>query len=500
MDYVLRIGILLFIFGAAYLIRRYAARKVAQRRLTTILTVPPLPETMPAWADADHIAFVKRQIAALRRVPWGEKAERDSQAAHALYEQGLAVTYSAGGEFNKLTDAVDAFVRCPKPLALTGAADVILRLSYLRGTQYIPQGVQEAIGYTTQALQLNPKLVDAWLVRVRVLSLYEGRTALGLMKLALDEARKLAPNSPRLAMAESSYFRRIGNSELRIAALWRALAAAADGQLTPPERMSALDGVAWELMSAGTLDEAIRAYDQLNTEFPESAWGWHNASVAYDKAGRLAEALERSERALSFFEFGNARLRNNIIRLKLGAPVSAITNPQNEDQRDAAVEARVEYANWLKKQGQDRWNDAEQQFLLALQLAPDSAATHYQHGLFYEDAQRLDLARAAYMDAIRLDPERSGYRFRLAGVLTRLGPDYAPAAEAEYRTLLAHNDRAYDTHREYGRLLLSLGPAWWDEAEREIRRALELSPKDVGGNQLLVQLLDARRGAKAAME
>jgi len=103
--------------------------------------------------------------------------------------------------------------------------------------------------------------VDAWLVRV--LSLYDGKTALGLMKLALDEARKLAPNSPRLAMAEGSYFRRIGNREQRIAALWRALAAAAEGQLTAPERMSALDGVAWVLMSAGTLDETLRAYDHM---------------------------------------------------------------------------------------------------------------------------------------------------------------------------------------------------------------------------------------------
>lgn len=491
-EILIRVVVLAIIFGGAALLRQLSRRKKPQSASAKLL-VPSLPEKMPDWAEPDKIAFVQRQIESLGQVPWGQEPERDPQQAQALYERGLAITYEAGGEFGKLRGAIDAFVHCPRPLALTGAADVMMRLAYVSGSNYIPQGIQEAVRYTSEALKLNPKQVEAWLVRARIATLVQGDVGVGIAKQALDEARKLNPNPARLAIAEASYFRRIKDNAQRIVALQRALVS---GQLTAPERMGALDGLAFALWDNGKLDEALTIFDQENAEFPNSAWGWHNASIAYDNAERHAEALARSDRALTFFEFGVARNFNRLLRLKLGLPVPELERPQDDEDRENFAKLRVSYANWLKKQGVVRYREAEQQFLLALQLQPDRAETHYQHGIFYEDqTEQFDRARAEYLDTLRLTPDRVAVRFRLANMLAKLGPQTAAEAEAEYQAILTKNAAYYDVHREYGRFLMAQGPARWDEAEREVRAALKMRPNDEASNKLLFELQEARRQA-----
>jgi hypothetical protein len=49
-------------------------------------------------------------------------------------------------------------------------------------------------------------------------------------------------------------------------------------------------------------------------------WSWHNYSLVLMWAKHYQEALDASNRALSFFEFGVARAVNNEARAKLGMP------------------------------------------------------------------------------------------------------------------------------------------------------------------------------------
>jgi tetratricopeptide (TPR) repeat protein len=495
-DDIIRIFVIAFIILIAFLIGRLRVRFRARRRLSTALTVPSLPATMPAWAKPDSIAFVQQSIRRLRDIPWGKTPVRGKQQAQALFAEGKEITLSAQGDYQKLERAIPIFAQCPLSLALTGAALVMFRLSYVSGTSYIPEGLQEAIRYTSEALKHDPKQAEAWLARTQISSFYEGNVGLGLTKLALDEARKYAAHSPQLALVEANYYRRLNNRKERIAALYRALAASAVGQLSLSQRGGALDSLAEELMAEGKVDEALATYDQENAEFPDSHWAWHNASIAYDTAGRYAEALERSDRALSFYTFSVARVCNALLRLKLGLPVPALVAPQTDEARDEAASVYVAYAIWLQKQGDEHLQNAEKHFLLALQTQPARAETHFQHGIFYEDRmQRLDLARAEYTDAVRLDPERVNYRYRLANCLAKLGPLAANEAEQAYVTLSQINPNLYDVHREYGRFLMQQQPPRWEEAERELRAALYLRSSDEESNRLLLSILEARRQA-----
>lgn len=472
--------------------RVYFRRRRIQLQMRAALAVPDLPATLPAWVDAEDAQRVHRYVEQMRSLPWGQ-TKANPTISHQHYEIGLAISYDAGGEFNKLNGAIDAFLECAPALSWAGAAEVMMRLSYLSGTRYVPEGLREAIGYTTLAIKANRRDPEPWLARVRLCSLYEGKQSQKLAELALSQARLIAPNQPRLALAEASYYRRMGRTSERIGALYRALAASATGQLSSPERMGTLDNLAWALMDTDAIAESIVLFDQLNAEFPNYAWGWHNASFAYSKAGRLAEALERSERALSFFEFGAARRQNILLRLRLGLRVPMIESPLTEADREEAASIRVGHAIWLLDQSGVSWNDVEYQLRLALQVMPERAETHWVYGqLLLKHANDPRLAASVLSDALRLQPSKASYWFDYARALAQSGPDQAAPAEEAFRHLMTLGNFS-DVHREFGRFLFAQGPARWPEAEAEAHAALQVTPNNPENNKLLAQIMEAKR-------
>jgi tetratricopeptide (TPR) repeat protein len=61
-----------------------------------------------------------------------------------------------------------------------------------------------------------------------------------------------------------------------------------------------LEGQVWQFMEAGDLKSAAGACQQMNSQFPEFASGWHTASQVVMKLGNPKGALAAIEKALSF--------------------------------------------------------------------------------------------------------------------------------------------------------------------------------------------------------
>jgi tetratricopeptide (TPR) repeat protein len=313
------------------------------------------------------------------------------------------------------------------------------------------------------------------------------------MLLALAEARKLAPGTPLLALTEAMVYSRLDKTDERIASLQQALASSNQDELSKRDRAMVLDNLAFTMMSKGNLDEALKLFDQENAENPGSAWGWHNASIAYDRAGKCTEALERSDRALSVFEFGVARNVNNLLRLKLGLPTPRLDHPQDAEDRDNAALTLVSYANWLKSQGSDRYDAAESSFQRAIATDPNRAESYAQLGIFYRtDLHRYDQAAATYAAALQRDPQKVNYRYRYAQSLAQL-PGRAAEAEQVYLALLQDKPRLVDVRSDYARLLATQGR--FADAEREIQVALKYDAKDAYTNQAYAELRAARQQA-----
>ena len=90
-----------------------------------------------------------------------------------------------------------------------------------------------------------------------------------------------------------------------------------------------------------------------------------------------------------------------------------VRNPEDIDPRNLLGEA-------LRMSGQPVL--AAQVLERAIGINSNTPATHFLLGEAYRDDNRLERAKEAYRDALRVDPEFSPAWTGLAGVLARTGP------------------------------------------------------------------------------
>jgi tetratricopeptide (TPR) repeat protein len=282
-------------------------------------TINPLPQArlvgISRAEQQQRAAFVIEQVNALNTYPWGEQAISDRQEAERIYHGALETIFEAEGDYAKLSPAIEELKKLPIDLALTGLARIVMTLSYFRGEQFSPPGVQAALNYTTTAVNANPLSMDAWIMRLWIAATVPDRSFRALAEAALKQAQSLNPNHPYFPDAESLYYKRYGTKQQYEIALRRMI----DLAPSPVVKRAGYDRLATYYASRGRLDDAIATYGRLFREYPEgSAWGWHNYSIFLMQAKRYQEALDASNRALAFFEFGVARETNNKARKALG--------------------------------------------------------------------------------------------------------------------------------------------------------------------------------------
>jgi tetratricopeptide (TPR) repeat protein len=118
-----------------------------------------------------------------------------------------------------------------------------------------------------------------------------------------------------------------------------------------------------------------------------SATGLLSQAAELEKDGRLAEALERHNRAIAM-------------------------DPKLVDA----------YVNMISLYGRlQRDGDAEQAYRQAIALDPNRAGTYYNFGVFCFERQRLSDAKAAFESAVRLNPQHAEALHNWAVILEREG-------------------------------------------------------------------------------
>lgn len=312
------------LIGAGALIAVLGAGAVVEQRLRQRAPAGksnPLPKVTLRGVSAEdrreRNAFAVAEARELRALPWGQQVIGDRPQAEAVYQQARAALAEAEGDYRKFPAIIRSALGCPLDLGYSLCAQAVRTFAFFSGDNYAPEGIRAALAFTSDAIQHDPASVDAWITRASIASSVRDMRYRAIAELALKRAQALDPNHPRLPLVESTFYKRWGTADQYEAALRRILTYAT----TPTDRRTGYDRLAMLAWGRGRLDDAIATYQRLFEEQPEgTAWTWHNYSLVLLDAKRYQEALDASNHALAFFEFGVARDANNRARAGLGLP------------------------------------------------------------------------------------------------------------------------------------------------------------------------------------
>ncbi len=323
---IARVFAVLLVSGIVNFIRQRMAYRAYLKTLHPLSTIPA-PTRTPYWVEADHTTILQSAIAGLQQMAWGAEPVDDAQGIE-LYRKGHVALIEMSGAWSKAPDIAQTFLHCPRSLAYTGVAEVIYTISYVSGFRYAPLGIAVATDWTSAAIAADPLRPEPWIERTRILSKGQTKAHLLLAEMALQKARELDPLHPHLPSAENAYYTGIKDYRAAEAAILRGLNYAAEGRISRIERRALLNNLAMNYDIQRRPAEALATYQQLTTEFPEYAWGWHNGSRALLISGQLEEALHYNERAIAIMPFplalqANAKIRERIAAKARSTPTTA---------------------------------------------------------------------------------------------------------------------------------------------------------------------------------
>lgn len=224
-------------------------------------------------------------------------------------------------------------------------------------------------------------------------------------------------------------------------------------------------------------DEALFAHAVAATKNNEIA---HlNLGVAYEKQGRLQDAMQEYQTALALNP-RRAHTHNNIADLlaETGQTDQALTEYQNALRLDpGAVEAHLNLGTLLVKLG--RYGDAFEQFDLAAKLKPADPRPPYETGKALLKQGRDAAAIEKFREALRLAPDD----FQMLAFAARVLAADESAGARDGRAALAYATQANDlTGGEQPLVLDALGMALaengdYSNAVIRVRQALEIFQK-----------------------
>lgn len=308
-------GALIAVLGAGTVVERWLRQRAPAGKST------PLPQVTLRGVSAEDLrernAFAVARASELRALPWGQHVTSDRRQAEEVYQQARSALADAEGDYRKFPEIIRAALGCPLDLGYSLCAQAVQTFAFFSGDNFAPQGIRAALAFTSDAVQHDPASADAWITRASIASTVRDARYRVIADHALKRAQALDPNHSRLPLAESAFYKRWGTADLYEAAVRRIITYAT----APTDRRAGYDRLARLYWGRNRLDDAIYTYQQLFQEQPAgTAWTWHNYSLVLLDAKRYQEALDASNHALTFFEFGVARDANNRARAGLGLP------------------------------------------------------------------------------------------------------------------------------------------------------------------------------------
>jgi len=315
--FFLALGLFVLVFTVLIAVRTKSAKDVGEARAKQLLAegkmlpIPPLPAA-PKAASQDDLLQVEGYANELAGIPWGDHAQVPSDQVQVAFNRAVAVTRRIAGEWSRLSEPIGVFAALPRPYCHVGAAEVMFRLSFLRGATYAPVGLRQGLRFVTRAQLHSPLQPDALVIQLKLLSACAAPSWQRLATQALELAQHMAPNHPRLANAVMFYHDMRGEHEEALVWADRAIASGP----TPEDVFAALSRKALILDDLKRYDQALTTYDACLREDPRDPWVWHNKSRTLTALGRYEEALACNQQALSIMDFGMAHKQREIILAK----------------------------------------------------------------------------------------------------------------------------------------------------------------------------------------
>jgi Flp pilus assembly protein TadD len=145
---------------------------------------------------------------------------------------------------------------------------------------------------------------------------------------------------------------------------------------------------------------------------------------------------------------------------------SAATSSSNPASKAAAL-----LEQGLAAQSHGQLDVAKAAYLQVVQLDPTNKYAHYDLGVIYQQLSALDDAATEYNKALAIDTSYKPAIFNLAVLETTRNPNHAVEL---YRRLLVLNPKDANVHLNLGLLLVQIGKK--SEGAAEISTALKLNP------------------------
>lgn len=239
-----------------------------------------------------------------------------------------------------------------------------------------------------------------------------------------------------------------------------------------PEHGFAWKGLGVSLKAQGRLPEACEALQQAVSHTPNDANAHYQLGLARMAREQAAAAAEGFRRAIA--------LKPDYVQAHLG-----LGNALGAQEQLAGAAASYRQALALQPDfieahaclgfallALDAANDAEIHFRRVLETRPDDARINNSLGVVYRGQGRLAEAEACYRRALARLPDYAEAHSNLGNVLRDLGR--CDEAEVCYRRALAIRDDIAEPHFNLGNIQRARGCQ--QDAERSYRRALEIDP------------------------
>jgi tetratricopeptide (TPR) repeat protein len=214
-------------------------------------------------------------------------------------------------------------------------------------------------------------------------------------------------------------------------------------------------------------DEAVRAFTECLKLDAKNVKAADNLGLAYEALGKTEDALAAYRNAVA--------LDAGTVTRSLGPYLNLGTLLAENDRASEALP-------YLEQ---------------AVQIAPGDGRAHRELGKAYMAVNRLEEAQRELEKAVTIEPESAPAHFLLAQVDRRRGLAEDARVESEHYTALTGGHSAPDTPLAEARSLLNLGQVI--EAERVMRRYLDVHKASAEGHFLLGYVLFKKQDAKASL-
>ena len=161
---------------------------------------------------------------------------------------------------------------------------------------------------------------------------------------------------------------------------------------------------------------------------------------------------------------------------------------------DVPAGAKQHFDYGVALQKENRWQEAEEQYKIALRLNPSAPKSHMNLAVALMAQAKFDEAAPHMEEALRLEPNDGEFHLRYANLLQRIGrgDEAGPQYEAAAR-LLTDSPEA---HYNYALSLVSAGKG--NDSLSELRQVVQLKPDHVDAQLQLADALFAKGNLEEA--